>query len=1163
MSFVGTIVLEAGPRVNLVEGPNGSGKSSLVAALCVGLGGNMKALGRQTHPEELIRRGCAGFETEITLSGGARQPDVVVHRRTERGAQGVKQRRGGGNGGSRARVQIRGGDGASEDDDSYGEEDNDIMAWSWGKGRGRSIQTLWQLDGRAVTEKQVKEVSQGMGIHFDNLCQFLPQERVAEFSNLGPTELLESTEEAIGDGHLLQQHKDLKQQSALLKAKREELQRTQDRLGRVETDQAAHAPEYNRLRRRNALRREVQQLQWKKLWVEKERRATQLAQSREQVSSMQGRVGEARHRLAQAKAPLNNRTCEVENLQRVVNARSQEEHDLNGRMERGQKTLRRLEEQLKAKQEEFEALKAKSARWAVDVTRARQELDRVKSERAAQPQGLNLQQTARLAALAVEIPQGAGEIATVQVQLSQKRKDIEEMAAGIRSTEAALQQQWDLREQRLLKLERKLPLSRRLHEWITEMRSAGRFRRRVLGPVLMEIRAMPDRTSAAQLEFMLNDANLGAVITENQEDNNLVHNWLEQNKAQAKGRRNRLLFLPEDPGPVQYTDGHPSQYAAFGITGTVDQIFEATSDLVKQAMCVSSSINTAYVGTAYAEQAQVVEALFSRTSVRRLLTPRLSTVVNTSEYDRSYKSQKIQDLPPAELLDDGEGAVQGDEEAKRQELEAMRQEKASLEAEAQQLEESLRQRHADVRVLENEKQQLHNVRKRLEKSAMDLLRLESELERRLTRLEHEGDPLATAGTLRTDMCNIAEDLMRQASNTSQLIMELHNLHRGLGAVELSLAAASASLAPLHQAVRRAAEVVQAAEREVAAAEQRFERVQERLRETEAHLREELGPTGRPDAATLEAWAQFPGQVEELEELLAARQAEMDQAQAGLRGDEAAVMEAWQRRETEITDLRQRSAAGSSEVRAAEADIEARKATWLPELKRHMEAINQTVKRHFASIGCAGEVVLRESGDEFDKYAAEIRVQYRPQEPLRPLNRNHHSGGERSVATMLYLMALQGVTTTPFRVVDEINQGMDSCNERKVFNLLVESSSRPDTPQCFLLTPKLIAGLHYNSHVRVLPLRYMPAARMSVLPAVAALLISKAEEHEREATGGMGVVADGSSSDQAAASSGSQASQQQQQQQHLVVGAIAGLPQLPWHRMKSILFYGRDSMAGQG
>src|SRR4051794_27593738 len=37
--------------------------------------------------------------------------------------------------------------------------------------------------------------------------------------------------------------------------------------------------------------------------------------------------------------------------------------------------------------------------------------------------------------------------------------------------------------------------------------------------------------------------------------------------------------------------------------------------------------------------------------------------------------------------------------------------------------------------------------------------------------------------------------------------------------------------------------------------------------------------------------------------------------------------------------------------------------------------------------------------------------------------------EKSVATMLFLLCLQTVTYTPFRVVDEINQGMDPQNER--------------------------------------------------------------------------------------------------------------------------------------
>ena len=39
------------------------------------------------------------------------------------------------------------------------------------------------------------------------------------------------------------------------------------------------------------------------------------------------------------------------------------------------------------------------------------------------------------------------------------------------------------------------------------------------------------------------------------------------------------------------------------------------------------------------------------------------------------------------------------------------------------------------------------------------------------------------------------------------------------------------------------------------------------------------------------------------------------------------------------------------------------------------------------------------------------------------------GGERSVSTALYMMALQSLTKVPFRCVDEINQGMDEVNER--------------------------------------------------------------------------------------------------------------------------------------
>ncbi|CAJ0746134.1 23813_t:CDS:2, partial [Entrophospora sp. SA101] len=75
--------------------------------------------------------------------------------------------------------------------------------------------------------------------------------------------------------------------------------------------------------------------------------------------------------------------------------------------------------------------------------------------------------------------------------------------------------------------------------------------------------------------------------------------------------------------------------------------------------------------------------------------------------------------------------------------------------------------------------------------------------------------------------------------------------------------------------------------------------------------------------------------------------------------------------------------------------------------------------------------------------------------------------ERSVSTIMYLMALQELAKTPFRVVDEINQGMDPKNERLVHHQMVQTACRPNTSQYFLITPKLLPDLNYHKFMKVL------------------------------------------------------------------------------------------------
>ncbi|XP_010792435.1 structural maintenance of chromosomes protein 5 [Notothenia coriiceps] len=106
-------------------------------------------------------------------------------------------------------------------------------------------------------------------------------------------------------------------------------------------------------------------------------------------------------------------------------------------------------------------------------------------------------------------------------------------------------------------------------------------------------------------------------------------------------------------------------------------------------------------------------------------------------------------------------------------------------------------------------------------------------------------------------------------------------------------------------------------------------------------------------------------------------------------------------------------------------------------------------------------------EEYDKYGIRIRVKFHSSTQLHELTAYHQSGGERSVSTMLYLMALQELNRCPFRVVDEINQGMDPVNERRVFDIVVRTACKETTSQYFFITPKLLPNLQYADEMTVL------------------------------------------------------------------------------------------------
>lgn len=242
--------------------------------------------------------------------------------------------------------------------------------------------------------------------------------------------------------------------------------------------------------------------------------------------------------------------------------------------------------------------------------------------------------------------------------------------------------------------------------------------------------------------------------------------------------------------------------------------------------------------------------------------------------------------------------------------------------------------------------------------------------------------------------------------------------------------------------------------------------------------------------------------ERLEADIDSEKARLEHTQGGSNN----VIKEFEERERQINKLRSKLADFESQLSDFNYAINEVRSKWEPKLDALVKKISDAFSDSFARIGCAGQVALDKAGEEptpidaangerpigtvgdsdFDQWSIQIHVKFRESEGLSLLDSHRQSGGERAVSTIFYLMALQSLSASPFRVVDEINQGMDPRNERMVHERLVDiacahtttanstTASNDDESvggggggQYFLITPKLLSGLVYKPGMRVL------------------------------------------------------------------------------------------------
>ena len=149
-----------------------------------------------------------------------------------------------------------------------------------------------------------------------------------------------------------------------------------------------------------------------------------------------------------------------------------------------------------------------------------------------------------------------------------------------------------------------------------------------------------------------------------------------------------------------------------------------------------------------------------------------------------------------------------------------------------------------------------------------------------------------------------------------------------------------------------------------------------------------------------------------------------------------------------TELRSREV--EENLKKALEEVEYRKELWRKFLRMLISEVEPQFDSILSVVGGRGKIVLRGLEDP-EKASLELHVGFRGGEPIL-LDAQTHSGGERIVGTLAFLLALQKYMRSPFRAVDEFDVHLDPLNRERMVKLLLNIAEKDVGTQYILITP---------------------------------------------------------------------------------------------------------------
>ncbi|KAH6782870.1 structural maintenance of chromosomes 5 [Perilla frutescens var. hirtella] len=899
----------------------------------------------------------------------------------------------------------------------------------------------WLFNGKVVAKKEIMEVTQRFNIQVNNLTQFLPQDRVCEFAKLTPIQLLEETEKAVGDPRLPVQHDSLVKKSQELKKLERAVESNRGSLDQLKALNADLERDVERVRQREDLLAKAESMKKKLPWLKYDIKKTAFQEAKKQEDDAKLKLDEAAKALNVLTAPIEKQKGEkakqevkLKKMSGLLDSNMKKRMHLLGNYDH-------LGVLIKGKFDEVDDLRRQEESRQQRLCKAKEDLQAAETEFASlppyePPKDMMEQLRARI----MELEESAKEI---RYEKREKETDLNHHRTALRQCMDRLREMENVNNKRLQAL--KNFGAERIFEayrWVQDHRAE--FKKEVYGPVLLEVN-VTNRLHAGYLEGHVANYIWKAFISQDSEDRDFLVGNLSHFHVPVI---NYVMTGNYRSDSFQATD----EMRKLGISSRLDQVFEAPH-AVKEVLISQFHLDNSYIGSKETdEKADLVAGL----GIMDIWTPENHYRWMKSLYG-GHISGNVDSVNQSRLLLCNVDVKEIETvKSKQRELE---DKISAIDANLKSFQATLRQKEDEAAELQREREKIVDAIQKEKRKRREMEQLVNQRRMKLKSIEKEDDPDAAIAKVINQAKELKVRRFQCAVEIKDLLIEAVAYRRSFAENNMSSIELESKIKEMEsnakQQEKHALQATLFLNNCKSAVDDCRQQLQaaKRYAESVAIITPELQ----------QAFLEMPTTVEELE---AAIQDTISQANSILFLNHN-ILEEYENRQRKIEELKNKQEADEKELNSRLEDINALKGSWLPTLRSLVARINETFSRNFQEMAVAGEVSLDERDNDFDQYGILIKVKFRQTGQLQVLSAHHQSGGERSVSTILYLVSLQDLTNCPFRVVDEINQGMDPINERKMFQQLVRAASQPNTPQCFLLTPKLLPNLEYSDACSIL------------------------------------------------------------------------------------------------